>query len=225
MSDHHEEFEQERPRRTRRLPEDQPISGAETSRRTERLDPSGDAWTREEPANARWRQERSGTQRAPKRGMLPGSPQELQLWLQSGGWKYLAGIGLLLVVLLIALLAFSRTEQREAGLTFDRPEPTAIISDPVLGGNLPGEVPSAIPEEALPPPAPQRFIVAGTGVQGLFLRPEPSRNTTPLATLADGQIIEQIGPDVPGDGFMWRHVRTPEGQEGYVAADFLNPVP
>ncbi len=196
-------------------------------RRTERLSPDGDEWSQAEPVNPGWRSERSGSRRAAKRGALPSSPQEFQLWLQAGGWRYVAGIATLLVVLLIAMLAFTRSDEREAGLGFDQVAPTSA-SDAVFGGSG-GDAPAAsLPTVTLPPPtpaAPQRFVVSGTAGQGLFLRPAPSTEGSPLTTLPDGTVVEQVGEDVAGGDRMWRQVRAPDGQEGYVAVDFLTPAP
>jgi hypothetical protein len=220
MSDPNDDYGQRG--RTQRLPDDERAAGAE-ARRTERLAPSGDEWSQAEPVNPGWRRERSATRRAPRRGALPTSPQEFQLWMQTGGWRYLAGIAALLVVLLIALLAFARNDQREAGFGTVGTAPT--VGAPVLGGGsgTPGELlPTVTPE---PPPTAQRFVVAGTQGQGLFLRPEPSTNGAPLTTLPDGTVVEQIGADISGPDWLWRQVRAPDGREGYVAAEFLTPAP
>lgn len=201
--------------------------GADGRRATERLSPDGDEWSQAEPVNPDWRSERSGSRRAPRRGALPSSPQEFQLWLQAGGWRYVAGIAVLLVVLLIALLAFARNGEREAGLGFDQPAPTTA-SEPVLGGDGGAVAPADGLPTVTPPPTPaaaQRFVVTGTAGQGLFLRPAPSTDGAPLTTLPDGTVVEQIGADVAGGDRMWRHVRSPDGQEGYVAVDFLTPAP
>lgn len=217
------------PRQRGRRGQTQRLNDAEAggdARRTERLSPDGDEWSQAEPVNPGWRSARSGSKRAPRRGALPSSPQEFQLWLQAGGWRYVAGIAVLLVVLLIALLAFTRTDQREAGLGFDERAPTTA-SEPVLGGGG-GPAVDALPTVTLPPPtpaAPQRFTVTGTAGQGLFLRPNPSTEGNPIATLPDGTVVEQIGADVAGGDRMWRQVRAPDGQEGYVAVDFLTAAP
>jgi hypothetical protein len=220
MSDSRDDYGQRG--KTQHLPEETGTPGPE-SRRTERLGPDGDAWSQAEPLNPGWRRERSGTKRAPRRGALPTSPQEFQLWMQAGGWRYLAGIAALLVVLLIALLAFARNDQREAGLGFESAAPT--VGAPVLGGGsgAPGEILATVTPE--PPPPPQRFVVAGTNGQGLFLRPEPSTAGDPLTTLPDGTVVEQIGADVSAPDRLWRQVRAPDGREGYVAADFLTVAP
>lgn len=215
--------------RTQRLPEDEGPAdgGAPSERRTERLSPTGDEWQQREPVNPGWRSERATGRKPARRGALPTSPQEFQLWLQAGGWRYLAGIAGLLIVLLIASLAFSRTEQREAGLPQVGQEQPAV-SEPVLGGapestSLPEPSVTAAPP---PPPAqPSFFVVTGTGGQGLFLRPEASLDRAPLTTLPDGTRVEQVGDDVPGANYVWRRVRTADGLEGYVAVDFLTPAP
>jgi hypothetical protein len=215
----------ERRGRTQRLPQDELPQARGEPRRTERLGPNGDEWSEREPVNPGWRSERASGRRASRRGALPSSPQEFQLWLQAGGWRYLAGIAALLVVLLIAMLAFARNGQREVGL----PSQTLPTSEPVLGvggdsGAAPGALPSVTPEPP-PPAAPQFFVVTGTSGQGLFLRPQPSIEGAPLTTLPDGTRVEQIGDDVPGGDYVWRQVRAPDGQEGYVAVDFLTPAP
>ncbi len=213
--------------KTQRLPpEELPEArgGANAGRRnTERLGPTGDEWSEREPVNPGWRSERASGRKTTRRGALPSSPQEFQLWLQAGGWRYVAGIALLLVVLLIALLAFTRSPQRQAGLP-GVGEQQPAVSEPVLGG-APA---SALPTVTLAPTAPaqaQFFVVTGTAPDGLFLRPQPSREGAPVTTLPDGTRVEQIGEDVPGGDFVWRKVRAPGGQEGYVAVDFLTPAP
>lgn len=193
-------------------------------RRTERLGPTGDEWSQREPVNPGWRSERTSGRRAARRGALPSSPQEFQLWLQAGGWRYLAGIAALLVVLLIAVLAFARNDQRQAGLPPVGEEQPAV-SEPVLGaGSSEGALPTVTAAPTAPPVA-QFFVVTGTGAEGLFLRPQPSTEGAPLTTLPDGTRLEQIGEDVPGPDRVWRQVRAPNGQEGYVAVDFLTPAP
>lgn len=205
--------------RTQRLHDEAP-DGDEV-RRTERLSPDGEEWREREPVNPGWRKERTGSSRAPRRGALPASPQEFQLWLQAGGWRYMAGIGLLLVVFVIALLAFARNDQREAGV-LGAPVPTAVSGE--AGSGLAPGLPTVTPEPPSPAP-PARFVVTGTGGQGLFLRPQPSGDGAALATLPDGTVVEQVGADVTGADRLWRQVRAPDGQQGYVAADFLTPAP
>ncbi|MEI8165305.1 MAG: SH3 domain-containing protein [Chloroflexales bacterium] len=207
---------------TQRLPEDERGAGGETQR-IEPVNPTIDEWSQAEPVNPGWRSERSGNRRAARRGPLPASPQEFQLWLQAGGWRYGVGIVVLVMVLLIAMLAFARSDQRDAGIGVERLAPTTASG---VGQGGAGAPVSLLPTVTLPPPTPtgpRHFVVTGTGTDGLFLRSQPSTSGVLVSTLPDGTAVEQIGEDVAGGDRMWRHVRATDGQEGYVAVDFLAP--
>ncbi len=41
-----------------------------------------------------------------------------------------------------------------------------------------------------------------------------------IRAYADGTALTIIGPDVEGEGMQWRHVRAPDGTEGYVPAQY-----
>jgi hypothetical protein len=69
-----------------------------------------------------------------------------------------------------------------------------------------------------------RLRVQGTGALGLFLRPEPNRNSTPIKTLPEGTIVTVVGEDSVQPDRVWKRVRDPEGAEGWAAADYLAPV-
>lgn len=215
----------ERPRRgeTARLTGDE--GGRGDARRTERLSAGGDEWSQREPVNPGWRSDRATGARAARRGRagLPTSPQEFQLWLQAGGWRYVAGIAALVIILLIALLAFGRGDQREAGFPGeDQRAPTSFAGVGVDSALTPIAQPTFTPAPTTPP-TPQLFTVTGTGGLGLFLRDAPSTSGQQLATLPDGTRVEQVGEDTPGGDYVWRKVRAPDGQEGWVAVDFLTP--
>jgi hypothetical protein len=70
-----------------------------------------------------------------------------------------------------------------------------------------------------------RFRVFNTGGTGLSVRPEPTTNSQPLKTLPEDTIVTIIGDDSVGPDRVWKHVRDPDGAEGWVGADFLQPVP
>ncbi|NJN16169.1 MAG: SH3 domain-containing protein [Oscillochloris sp.] len=212
---------------TARLSEDEG-GPRQAVRKPERLDADSENWSDQQTVNPGWRSDRSSTRPMRRsRSGLPSSPQEFQLWLQAGGWRYIAGIALLLVVLLIALLAFGRNDQRDVGLGLNQdPEPIATTLPESGAGADVGAQPIPAPEPtAVPQATVQNFIVTGTGDLGLFLRPAPNTDNEPLATLADGTQVEQIGPDTPGSNYVWRQIRTPDGLEGWVAIEFLQPVP
>ena len=217
----------ERPRRSGTARPSDEESGRIDSRRTERLNPGGDEWSQREPVNPGWRSERATGPLGGRRGQgkVPSSPQEFQLWLQDGGWRYIAGIAALLIVLLIALLAYGRNDQRNAGLGVDeRKAPTSAVG---ARNALTPIAQSAVTSAPTALTAPKFFTVMGTDIQGLFLRPNPSTSGMPIATLPDGTRVEQVGVDSTADGRTWRKVRTTQSptQEGWVAAEFLNPVP
>lgn len=147
--------------------------------------------------------------------------QVLPRWLQARGWIYLLVLIVLVVVIFMLTLAWLRGDRRAAPLGVPQ---STVVTQPTGEANLllgnEGASPASQPA---PTPAPRFFVVVNTGGQGLFLRPQPNRNNTPIATLPDGTRLEQIGDDVPGEDRLWRPVRTPDGLEGYVAVDFLAP--
>jgi hypothetical protein len=164
------------------------------------------------------------------------SPQEFQLWLQRGGWMVIALAALVVVLALVFLLMQTRA---------DNPNPFSSTSPgtgqvsagggdaeaPAAGGDTElQEVftqPTVTPQPATEQPAAsgEFFVVSGTGTNGLFLRPGPSTDGAPIKTLPEGTRVEKIGEDEFGANFVWRPVRGPDGAEGWVAVDFLQPAP
>ncbi|NJK79488.1 MAG: SH3 domain-containing protein [Chloroflexaceae bacterium] len=57
------------------------------------------------------------------------------------------------------------------------------------------------------------------------MRSGPSTDSQVLGTLSDGTVVEQIAEDSIGPNYAWRNVRAPDGAEGWVAVDFLQPAP
>jgi hypothetical protein len=192
--------------------------------------------------NPRWRRERIS--RANERGTtgsMYSYPQEIAVWMQKGGKYLVAAIALVFVALLIFGL-IQRTQERQASGVFndgtppqdessvfttdgEEAVPTAAVST--------GEVPGLIEQPTITPgTAPQSpdsagtgefFVVVGTGTDGLFMRPEPNTSGAPVATLPEGTRVEQVGEDVTQPDFVWRKVRAPDGTEGWVAIDWLQP--
>ena len=68
--------------------------------------------------------------------------------------------------------------------------------------------------------------VGNTGGLGVFLRRTPQAADR-LKAYPDNTRLVVIGPDVGAEGRTWRHVRTPDGVEGYVPAQYTSgqPVP
>lgn len=187
-------------------------------RRSERLPPrEGDGDS--EPYNPTWRSQRlnrNTTRRS--MGGLPTSPQEISVWLQGGGWRWLAAVAAILVLLLILSLALRnprRTTQTAEGLSATSAVVSATDSPLLLQATV------TTPPQPTTPPAPAAFTVTGTESQGLLLRSDHSTNAEALETLPDGTRVERIGEDFTGSDHVWRNVRSPSGKEGWVAADYL----
>jgi hypothetical protein len=212
--------------------EEQPIradGGRRDVRRTERLTPSG---SDRSPVNPGWRSDRTtrpSARRAP-RGFA-ASPQEAVIWLQAGGWRYVAAAAGALVLLLVLLLLF-RDRGEGTGIT---PLATRVPTEAVgAGSETSGAGASGLPElqptvtpAPLPSPTPPatNFVVTGTNGEGLFLRADHSTDAQILETLPDGTAVTRAGEDFSAADRVWRRVRAPSGTEGWVAAEFLQGAP
>jgi hypothetical protein len=59
--------------------------------------------------------------------------------------------------------------------------------------------------------------VGNTDGEGVYVRNTPVMSDR-VRAYSDGTALTIIGDDVDGDGQHWKHVRTPDGLEGYVPA-------
>lgn len=59
------------------------------------------------------------------------------------------------------------------------------------------------------------MYVGNTDGEGVYVRKTPTMDDK-LQAYPDGTALTIIGDDVDGDGQHWKHVRTPDGLEGYV---------
>ncbi len=110
------------------------------------------------------------------------------------------------------------------GLTGSAPtsEPTvAPTIVPTVARAAPSAVPSPSPS---PPPRPTATTVVAnattvwvgnTDGQGVFVRKTPVMADR-VRAYPDGTALTVVGDDVDGDGQHWKHVKTPDGLEGYV---------
>jgi hypothetical protein len=195
-----------------------------TTQPTDRLDDDRPAYG--DPVNPDWRGSRAARRRRSQG--LPSSRQEFVLWLQYGGWRVLLAAGVLVLVL-IGLIYLTRVPSNAAS-PFGRPTESAAVGQaPVLPVQ-----PTVTPRVVTPTlevaqsgagaAGGAQFRVVNTGAEGLFLRPDHSTDGTPLKTLPEGTIVTVIGEDFSAPNRVWKHVRDPEGTEGWAAADFLQAV-
>jgi hypothetical protein len=199
-------------------------STRQSTQRTERLNPEDIG--QGEPIGSDWRRTRTSSRTRQVGAAFPRSREELVIWLQhQNGWRtvMLAAIGLIAIIAL-AIIIFSPNE---------RANPTASIT-PVptlseLSSQFQQTQSSVTPQASVTAaPAPSaisgaQFRVFNTGPEGLFLRPDPNSNNTPLKTLPDGTIVTVIGEDYIGPDRVWKNVRDQEGAEGWAASDWLEP--
>jgi hypothetical protein len=72
--------------------------------------------------------------------------------------------------------------------------------------------------------AAPKVYVGNTDGEGVYLRKTPSL-ADKLKAYADGTELTIIGDDVDGEGQTWKHVKTPDGTEGYVPAMYTTDTP
>jgi membrane protease YdiL (CAAX protease family) len=131
------------------------------------------------------------------------------------------------------------------------PRPPVIVVSPqpsaVAAGASPGAsgeaVPAGTPGITLAPPLPppqsapagvlaspgpgpgpgQPVVVRGTGGSGARLRSQPGTNGPTITVVPENTPLLVIGADRTVDGLVWRNVRAPNGNEAWIAADFVAP--
>jgi hypothetical protein len=75
-----------------------------------------------------------------------------------------------------------------------------------------------------PAAAAETVWVGNTDGEGVYLRKTPVMDDR-IRAYADGTALTIIGEDVEGDGQSWKHVRTPDGLEGYVPSMYTTDSP
>jgi hypothetical protein len=134
----------------------------------------------------------------------------------------------LLVVVLFAMALPGRVGLPVVALAVTTPTALPLLVSVATPTPLPLRVilptPTLTPT-VTPTPVPGRYRVANTGGDGAAIRPEPKRSSPLLWGWADNTIVEEVGPEVDGDGAKWRHVRDPRGNTGYMLSQYLQLVP
>ncbi|HEY1298820.1 MAG TPA: SH3 domain-containing protein [Chloroflexota bacterium] len=77
---------------------------------------------------------------------------------------------------------------------------------------------------AKPTAPPNTVYVGNTDGEGVFIRKTPAMDDK-VRAYSDGTPLTLIGEDVDGDGQHWKHVRTPDGLEGYVPSQYTTTTP
>ena len=85
----------------------------------------------------------------------------------------------------------------------------------------PAPKPTNTPEPAA---ASDSVWVGNTDGEGVYVRKTPVMADR-LDAYPDGTQLTIIGDDVEGDGQTWKHVKTPDGLEGYVPSIYTIDAP
>lgn len=111
------------------------------------------------------------------------------------------------------------------------PAAAAASPSPAQAAASPSPSPPAAAVTAAPPAATAQSAGGGNAVyvgntdgEGVFLRKTPNMDDH-LQAYPDGTQLTIVGDDVEGDGQTWKHVRAPDGTEGYVPAQYTTSTP
>lgn len=88
--------------------------------------------------------------------------------------------------------------------------PAAAVASPTAS--------TAPPPEPSPTAAPS-LLVGNTGGLGVFIRRTPAGDQ--IRAWPDGATMTVIGEDKQAEGRTWKNVRDPDGNNGWVAAEYL----
>ncbi|MCA9970781.1 MAG: SH3 domain-containing protein [Anaerolineales bacterium] len=70
-------------------------------------------------------------------------------------------------------------------------------------------------------PAPRPPTATVSSEVGVYLRAEPNTDAAELEWVLDGTVLVLLPGRVQGEAFEWQQVRTPAGNEGWVAVPFI----
>ncbi len=160
------------------------------------------------------------------------------------GFLRAIAVAVLGAILLVAWSIFLSVSDMEPAMSAeDTPAPSPTMSETITTTTTPSAsptvlLPSPSPTAALllsptatetavpspsptitPPPAPLTATVS-SGV-GVWLRATPSTEGEQLEWVLDGTVVTLLPGQETGEEFTWQQVRTPVGNEGWVAVPFL----
>jgi hypothetical protein len=128
-----------------------------------------------------------------------------------------------LIVFLLALAIFNTFYPRVAPTPAPGQLAAAALSlpaSPTLAAALPATNPA--PPSPSPLPADRYVVVGNTGGIGVYLRRTP-RIADKVKAWPDGTTLLIVGQDGSSEGRVWKHVRDPDGNIGWVPAEYVLP--
>lgn len=130
----------------------------------------------------------------------------------------LAG-AIMLVVGVSWLASASGAPRRPLAVRSDGSETTAVQPTAIPAAAV-RQIATEVPV-ATPVPNGEQLKVAATRGSGVNLRSGAGERSARVKTLSEGTLLDVIGPDSNADGLVWRNVREPNGNVGWVAATFV----
>ena len=104
------------------------------------------------------------------------------------------------------------------------PPAVAPTGTPAPAGAEAGPVDSpAATRAGTPLPTAIPLVVSGTGADGVSIRRAPGPSGEFIRAWLEGTEMTPLGERRQADGRAWTRVRDPDGNEGWVASDFLAP--
>jgi hypothetical protein len=143
---------------------------------------------------------------------------------------FIAGLVLIgALVILFFLLPPSRRPLPEvpAVSTVITAPPLEPTTDPTPSAEITATLPEGVPSD----PGGSINIgitvqISGTEGQGLRLRRDPGKNSTPIFLGAENEVFEVVDGPASADGFNWWYLKAPADstRQGWAVANYLLPV-
>ncbi len=174
------------------------------------------------------------TEDASPKGLRQKAEEALSNWIrrfrQSPAWQMLLAVALILVALIGLCRISGLADQLRplpmptvtaAQVATQAPLVTATATRTLLPSPSPSPTVTETPVPVILPGG--RAVVAGTGAEQLRMRVDPGLTQELVATLADGTRLSVLDGPQSVDGYTWWKVQTEDGQQGWVAGDWLVP--
>jgi hypothetical protein len=142
-------------------------------------------------------------------------------------WHLLAVAGLTVVVCACGVLPGASAPTAEPPAAQAVPTVSPTVAKPAAASAVPSPSPAAKPTAPTAAPVvtkPETVYVGITDGQGVFVRKTPVMADR-VRAYPDKTALTIVGDDVDGDGQHWKHVKTPDGLEGYVPSIYTVETP